>query len=264
MCRWAAYLGPEIFLEEVVTGPCHSLIAQSHNALEAKSPTNGDGFGVAWYGERPEPGLYRDILPAWADPNLTSLCRQIRSRLFMAHVRAATGGATSRANCHPFVSGRWAFMHNGRIGGFERLRRGLEALLSDDLYNQRAGTTDSELIFLLMLQEGLDSQPRLALARALGHIVEASRHAGIKPFLRLTAAFCDGERLFAVRCATDIHAPTLYAARRPTGHCLVSEPLDGTALNWREVPVGSFLIVTREGIELSPFILQESRLLPSV
>ena len=63
MCRWAAYLGEEVFLEDIVTAPCHSLIAQSHCAREAKSPTNGDGFGIAWYGDRPEPGLYRDILP---------------------------------------------------------------------------------------------------------------------------------------------------------------------------------------------------------
>ena len=94
MCRWAAYIGEPVFLETLVTAPCHSLIEQSHHALEAKTPTNGDGFGVAWYGERGEPGLYRDILPAWSDPNLKSLCRQIRSPLFLAHVRASTGGAT--------------------------------------------------------------------------------------------------------------------------------------------------------------------------
>ena len=64
MCRWAAYLGEAVFLEDIVTAPCHSLIAQSHCAQEAKSPTNGDGFGLAWYGDRPEPGHYRDILPA--------------------------------------------------------------------------------------------------------------------------------------------------------------------------------------------------------
>lgn len=53
MCRWAAYLGEAVFLEDIVTAPCHSLIAQSHCAQEAKSPTNGDGFGLAWYGDRP-------------------------------------------------------------------------------------------------------------------------------------------------------------------------------------------------------------------
>ena len=72
MCRWAAYLGEPVFLEDFVTAPRHSLIAQSHHALEAKTATNGDGFGIAWYGGRPEPGLYRDVLPAWSDCNLKS------------------------------------------------------------------------------------------------------------------------------------------------------------------------------------------------
>ncbi|TIV85590.1 MAG: class II glutamine amidotransferase, partial [Mesorhizobium sp.] len=103
MCRWAAYLGNAIFLEDVIAAPSHSLVIQSRQAREAKSPTNADGFGVAWYGDRPEPGLYRDILPAWSDANLKSLGRQIKSGLFLAHVRASTGGATSRMNCHPFV-----------------------------------------------------------------------------------------------------------------------------------------------------------------
>ncbi|TIV20528.1 MAG: class II glutamine amidotransferase, partial [Mesorhizobium sp.] len=58
MCRWAAYLGNAIFLEDVIAAPSHSLVIQSRQAREAKSPTNADGFGVAWYGDRPEPGLY--------------------------------------------------------------------------------------------------------------------------------------------------------------------------------------------------------------
>ena len=121
MCRWAAYRGTPLFLEDIIAAPRHSLIAQSQGARHAASPTHGDGFGVAWYGERPEPGLYRDVLPAWADRNLASLARQIRSGLFLAHVRASTHGATARENCHPFVNGRWSFMHNGHVGEFARL-----------------------------------------------------------------------------------------------------------------------------------------------
>lgn len=262
MCRWAAYLGPEVFLEDVVTAPCHSLIAQSHHALEAKSPTNGDGFGIAWYGERPEPGLYRDILPAWSDPNLKSLCRQIRSRLFLAHVRASTGGATSRSNCHPFVSGRWAFMHNGQIGSFERLRRSLEAGLSDRFYSERAGTTDSELLFLLMLEEGLDHDANGAAARAVRRIFAAAVQAGVEPFIRLTAAFTNGASLFAIRYATDAFAPTLYAAqpKASSGFRLVSEPLDGEGCNWQAVPADCFVTVTANGIVTRAFAPERQRL----
>src|SRR5690606_4317909 len=118
--------------------------------------TNGDGFGIAWYDEQPEPGLYRDILPAWSDPNLRSLARQVRSGLFLAHVRASTGTATNRSNCHPFAVGRWSFMHNGQIAGYARLRRRLDMLLPEELYAHRLGTTDSEVMFLLALSLGLE------------------------------------------------------------------------------------------------------------
>jgi glutamine amidotransferase len=260
MCRWAAYIGEEVFLEDIVTAPCHSLIAQSHCAREAKSPTNGDGFGIAWYGDRPEPGLYRDILPAWSDPNLKSLCRQIKSDLFLAHVRASTGGATSRANCHPFVSGRWSFIHNGQIGGFERIRRSLEATITDELYDQRLGTTDSELFFLLMLDEGLARDPERAVARAAARVIEASRQAGIEPSLKLTAAFSNGETLFAVRFATDANAPTLYtsAVREGRGRCLVSEPLDREGSEWHTIPPSSFVIMNRTSVSIRRFGPQQA------
>ncbi len=253
MCRWAAYLGEQLFLEEIVTAPCHSLIAQSHCALEAKSPTNGDGFGMAWYGEKPEPGLYRDILPAWSDPNLKSLCKQIKSGLFLAHVRASTGGATSRANCHPFVSGRWSFMHNGQIGGFEKLRRRLEASISDEFYEQRDGTTDSELFFLLMLDEGLDRDAQGAVQRATNRVIAAARQAGVTPHIKLTAAFSDGKVLHAVRFATDADAPTLYMAETVRGRCLVSEPFDREGGNWQAVPPSSFVTVTASSASIRAF-----------
>ena len=156
MCRWAAYRGEPIFLSEIVTDPSHSLIAQSHAATHCHTPTNADGFGVAWYDHRPEPGLYRDVYPAWSDPNLRSLAAQVRSGLFMAHVRASTGTATSRNNCHPFVCGRWSFMHNGQIGGFEQFRKDADMMIPDALYSSRKGATDSEALFLVAMGFGLD------------------------------------------------------------------------------------------------------------
>lgn len=255
MCRWAAYLGEPVFLEDIVTVPEHSLLAQSHHALEAKTATNGDGFGIAWYGDRPEPGRYRDVLPAWSDCNLRSLCRQIRSGLFLAHVRASTGGATNRDNCHPFVSGRWSFMHNGQIGGFERLRRRLETDLPDSLYGEIQGTTDSELFFLMTLAQGLDTDPQGAVERAVASVIEASLSAGIEPALKLTAAFSDGEKLHAVRFSTLGSAPTLYAGTISGGggRCLVSEPFDRNRPCWEAVPPGSFVTVTRESVGIGAF-----------
>lgn len=129
MCRFLAYSGEPVFLSDLVCAPTHSLVHQSLHADEGKTETNGDGFGIGWYAERPEPGVYRDISPAWSDENLVNLCGQVRARTFFAHVRASTGTATARANCHPFVYGRHLFMHNGQIGGYHRIKRRLEALI---------------------------------------------------------------------------------------------------------------------------------------
>jgi hypothetical protein len=52
---------------------------------------NGDGTGLGWYGCRSEPALFRSIVPAWGDENLVELAAEIRSPLFLAHVRAGTG-----------------------------------------------------------------------------------------------------------------------------------------------------------------------------
>ena len=46
MCRWAAYAGAPIFLEEIVSRPGHSLIHQSHCATQCHTAINADGFGV--------------------------------------------------------------------------------------------------------------------------------------------------------------------------------------------------------------------------
>ena len=157
MCRWIAYRGETIPLEQYVTAPAHSLVVQSQRALESTASTNGDGFGMGWYGEHAEPGLYREVCPAWSDENLRYLCRHIRSHLYFAHVRASTGTPIMRPNCHPFACGRWMFMHNGLIGNWGRLRRKVESLVPDELYPLRIGTTDSEAAFLAIMGAGAGS-----------------------------------------------------------------------------------------------------------
>ena len=255
MCRWVAYQGEPVFLEEFVSRPCQSLIAQSRHCREAKTEVNADGFGLGWYGERARPGIFRDIRPAWSDENLLSLAHQIQSRLFFAHVRASTGTATTRANCHPFSMGSWLFMHNGQIGGYDRIRRRIDMAIPDDLFSHRAGTTDSEAIFLLMLANGLDDAPMQAVRRTLVMIEGEMRRAGIKEPLRFTSAFTDGRKLYAVRYASDLQPPTLYTrvCDEVAGTLVVSEPLDDGRGGWTAVPPQSFVTVTDRAISVESF-----------
>lgn len=259
MCRWAAYSGKEIYLEDVVSAPRQSLIRQSQRALEAKTETNGDGFGIAWYHDREEPGLYRDILPAWNDTNLISLAHQVRSRLFLAHVRASTGTETNRSNCHPFAVGPWTFMHNGQIGHYHKLRRKLDALIRDDLYSYRTGTTDSEALFLLALGYGLQEDPVAAIQKTVFAVANLAEEAGVPFAFRFTAALSDGKTIYGIRHASDDFAPTLYHRSMPdaSGRILASEPLETDDVCWTAVPANSFVTMVGNDIQVVPFCVDE-------
>ena len=102
MCRWLAYSGSPITLETVLFEPEHSLIDQSLHSRMGAETTNGDGFGVGWYGDDQRPGIYRSTYPAWNDQNLRELAAQIKSGHFLAHIRASSGTAIQQTNCHPF------------------------------------------------------------------------------------------------------------------------------------------------------------------
>lgn len=260
MCRWIAYRGDTIALEHYVTEPVHSLVSQSIRALESTASMNGDGFGLGWYGEHPEPGLYREVRPAWSDENLRYLCRHLRSHMFFAHVRAATGTPITRQNCHPFACGTWLFMHNGLIGSWYRLRRQVEALIPDELYPSRVGTTDSEAVFLAILGAGLaGSAPRTdpvtATARTMAQLAQLVDQGGYNEPLRFTAALSNGHDLYAFRYAVNDQSNSLYYRATEDGVVIVSEPLDRDHANWTAVPDNSVLIARAgQPLVLQPFM----------
>jgi glutamine amidotransferase len=251
MCRFLAYQGVPVFLEQFVSSPCHSLVHQSIHATEAKTGTNGDGFGLGWYSDRPEPGLYREIRPAWSDENLLSIARQVRSSLFFAHVRAATGTASTRANCHPFAQDRWMFMHNGQIGGYAAIKRKLEALIPDHLYAARTGTTDSEALFLIALARIEDGmEPVAAMSAALADATALMSDQGISEPLRFAASLSDGETIYAFRWSSDTRPPTLYFCEQADHMVVASEPVDERRDCWQAVPANGCVVARRGKVSL--------------
>ena len=91
MCRWLAYSGSPILIENLLYKPQHSLIDQSlHSQLGAET-TNGDGFGIGWYGVGETPGVFHSVEPAWNDRNLRELAAHVESPLVFAHIRASLG-----------------------------------------------------------------------------------------------------------------------------------------------------------------------------
>ncbi len=258
MCRWIAYSGSPVLLEDLILKPEHSLIDQSLTSKQGAETTNGDGFGVGWYGKTDEPGLYKDTDPAWNDRNLADLARHIESPLFLAHVRATTGTPIQRTNCHPFRNGKWLFVHNGLIRGYNLIKRDLAFKIDPDLYPMIEGTTDSELMFNLALTFGLKDDPLQALERMAGMVESIGAQHEVEYPLQMTLGLSDGEKLYAVRYSSEHQSRTLYhnksieALRRvnprfervPTDvRAIVSEPLNEMDDYWTEIPEASAVVV---------------------
>lgn len=173
-----AYSGEPILAEDLLFRPKHSLIDQSLHSRLGATTTNGDGFGVGWYGEGSEPAVYKSIEPAWNDSNLREIAGQVRTPMLLAHVRASTGTPVQRSNCHPFRHGRWLWVHNGALRGFHETRRDLVMAVDPELFSDLEGSTDSEALFFLALTFGLVDDPLGAVARAVGFVEDVGRAHG--------------------------------------------------------------------------------------
>jgi len=257
MCRWVAYAGPEIYLEDILFNQSNSISSQSYSAKESVWTTNGDGFGVAWYTQRTTAGLFKDVLPAWNDSNLRSLAAHIRTNLFFAHVRATTGTSISRSNCHPFIWKNWTFMHNGQIGGWKTCRKEYESHISHDYFSLRDGSTDSEAIFLLALTLGLTDNPIKAITQAIEIALQTMDKHHIQEPLRASIAVSNGQSIWAFRYSNDANSPSLYFGNPQTqanaaNHLvttIASEPLDAEAKHWQKVEEASAIIWNAAAVE---------------
>ncbi|MBD5771978.1 class II glutamine amidotransferase [Marinomonas colpomeniae] len=252
MCRWMAYQGEPVYLESLIFEQEHSLVHQSLSAKKSEVTVNADGFGLGWYDERAEPGLYHEILPAWSDCNLKSLAKHIKSGLFFAHVRASTGTATNRSNCHPFGYKNWLFMHNGQIGDYELLRWQLDRLIPEYLYSARQGATDSEVIFLLMIANGLEIDPEKAIIDTLSQILALMESKGITEAFRFTAVLSDGEEMFAIRFSSDDKAPSLFCKTFDDHIVIGSEPLEFSGKGWVLIPAGHIARIKNNTYKSAP------------
>ena len=257
MCRWLAYSGEPVFLEEALYAPENSLASQSLHAIKSKTVVNGDGFGVGWYTHRKTPGVYREILPAWNDRNLENLSAHISSGLFMAHVRAATHGEISRTNCHPFSHENWLFVHNGQIGGYSQIKWFLDRLIPEQLYAARQGSTDSELIFFLMLANGLETNPQAAIEKTFQQVLDCMQQYNITSAFRFTGAVSNGETIFAMRYSSDDQPPTLFWKQSDNHVLIASEPLEETdqdqysADSWQAVKPKGLLSIQANQVQQS-------------
>jgi predicted glutamine amidotransferase len=271
MCRWLAYSGSPLLMEDILYKPAHSLIDQSMHSQLGVETTNGDGFGVGWYGEGVLPGVFHGVGPAWGDRNLRELAAHTETPVMLAHIRASTGTAVQQTNCHPFRYGQWLWVHNGVIRDFERLKRDLVLEVDADLYPSIQGSTDSETMFFLALTFGLDTDAPGAVERMVGFVEDVGRRHGVEHAMQMTIGTTDGDRVWAFRYSSERDSRTLFYSteietlRRTypdnpnlqrlsdEARLVVSEPLGDLPGAWNAVPESSYGVIQKGDDELKPF-----------
>lgn len=265
MCRWMAWHGQPLLVDELLFKTEHGLIDQSLHSRMGAETTNGDGFGMGWYGTGEGPGVFHSVSPAWGNANLRELAAHITSPLFLAHVRATTGTEIQESNCHPFRHGDWLFVHNGLVNEFGKVRRDLSMAIDPSLFDALKGSTDSEVLFHVALTFGLEDEPIAALERTVGLVEKLAAERGIPNALQASFGVSDGTRLWAVRYATDAVPRTLFHSadaatvqaihpenervrRMREGDCVVlSEPFSDMPGAWIEIPPSTALTVGAGG-----------------
>ena len=113
MCRWLAYSGSPVLVEDLLYKPANSLVVQSQHSRLGATTINGDGFGVGWYGAD---GDARAVPQHRAGVERPEPARAERPREGRAGLRPhprLDRHAVQQTNCHPFRHGHWLWMHNG-------------------------------------------------------------------------------------------------------------------------------------------------------
>ncbi len=251
MCRLIAYHGKIHSLGQFITKPEHSLLVQSQQPKEMKSGVvNADGFGIGWYHpqHQTKPFIYKHIVPIWNDTNLVEIGRFVETGCMVGHVRSATEGqAISISNCQPFGDERLLFVHNGAIENFRGdLCRQIRERLQPKIYQSIDGTTDSEHIFALLVNELLLA-PELPLELALKRVLHILQELviGVESSVSANIVLSDGVRTIASCFAYGTETPSLYWLKDgidyPDAVIVASEPICDD--NWQTFPSQSIMTV---------------------
>ena len=248
MCRLAAYIGPDITLQQFLLAPDHSLYIQSWEPRELiYAKLNADGYGFGWFSPDDIPSTYTSILPIWSDSNLPALARTLTNPLWLAEVRSATvDNPVHQFNTAPFCDDQRLFIHNGFIRDFHlQVLPEITTLLAPEIAAGIRGNTDSEYLFACLRQILLDNE-EFNLTEALMRLFEwlAERLTDRQALINIVVS--DGERLYASRHGFNHKCASLYYTtddeQFPGGQLIASERFSEDS-SWQPVPEHQLLIL---------------------
>ncbi len=252
-------------------------LLDSENALICQSRCDylgrdhSDGWGVAYYRGN-EAIVRRSVTAAGSDLNFDFACREAKSGTLVVHVRRASKGVRSPANCHPFVHGRWTFMHNGTITAIEALRESMLSELTLSLRKRVQGQTDSELLFYWLLrrlgqQHAMKGDRCLSLAKMRQVIASSLAELDqrndacesprqVAGTAKLNVVLTNGGVMVASRMRNSLfwlQREQLNPGGRDFRACLIaSEPIAGEP--WQEVDDLSVMSVSSGGVVVHQWI----------
>ncbi len=224
MCRLFGF-------RSAVPAAVHPALVTEKNSLLIQSREHKDGWGIAAYGVESQPLVAHGVGPAHSDPAFERVSSRVSSHTVLAHVRQASVGAVELRNSHPFLHGRWSFVHNGTLREFARHRPAVEALICPALRANIRGTTDTERCFYLFLTRlaarySLDRQvPVEGVARALAETMSlvASITDDGQGRSAMNFLVTDGEVMVATR-----RNRTLFLSTGPRRNTVAGMPEHGT------------------------------------
>ena len=270
---------------EALYTPANSLVDQSlHSRLGAET-TNGDGFGVGWYGAHATPGVFRSIEPAWNDRNLRELAgAHPLAAVLRAHpgrdrqppcsrptaTRSATAAGCSCTTATSTSSRRssatWCWPSTRRCSRHRGHDRHRGAVLPR-AHLRPGGRPAGAVERAIGLVEAVGQSPRRRVPVPGDHRHHRRRDARwafrYSSEGKSRSLFHTHRR--ARRCASSTRTTELLREVSDDARLVVSEPLGDLAGAWNEVPEASYGIVGPDHAEM-PIVAPEdpSSLVPVV
>ena len=157
MCRWMAWLGQPVLIEELLFKTQHGIVDQSLHSRMGAEPTNGDGFGLGWYGAGEGPGA----LPqrrAGVGGRQPARARGARRVAAVPRPRARGDRLARAADELPPVPPRQLAVRPQRLHRRPRTCSGASSCWRSTRSCSRTsrGSTDTEVVFQLALTLGLE------------------------------------------------------------------------------------------------------------
>lgn len=185
MCRLFGF-------KSVINSQVHSSLVHADNALISQSLKHPDGWGVAYYLEN-VPHIIKSTDRALDDHIFHQISGVVSSQVVLAHLRKATHGEKTILNSHPFQYGHWVFAHNGNLRDFSHYKENLIGLINPTLRRFILGSTDSEIIFFLLLthikKRHCLSKPNIVLSDLKDAIKETCNE-----ITKLSGALCGDQK----------------------------------------------------------------------